>query len=99
MFKKRLLALICGVIFSFGFAPFDLWLLSVLSVAVLIGLLDKSSNKEAFLVGYAFGFGMWLSGISWLYVSIHYHGNVGIIGSSLIAVSYTHLTLPTKRIV
>ena len=84
MLKKRFLALICGVIFSFGFAPFDLWLLSVLSVAVLVGLLNKSSNKEAFLLGYAFGFGMWLSGISWLYVSIHYHGNIGIIGSSLI---------------
>ena len=84
MLKKRFLALICGVIFSFGFAPFDLWLISVLSVAVLVGLLNKSSNKEAFLLGYAFGFGMWLSGISWLYVSIHYHGNVSIIGSSLI---------------
>ena len=84
MLKKRFLALICGVIFSFGFAPFDLWLISVLSVAVLVRLLNKSSNKEAFLLGYAFGFGMWLSGISWLYVSIHYHGNVSIIGSSLI---------------
>ena len=84
MLKKRFLALICGVIFSFGFAPFDLWLLSVLSVAVQVGLLNKSSNKEAFLLGYAFGFGMWLSGISWLYVSIHYHGNVGIFGSSLL---------------
>ncbi len=84
MLKKILLALICGVIFSFGFAPFDLWLLSILSVAVLVGLLNKSTNNEAFLVGYAFGFGMWLSGISWLYVSIHYHGNIGIIVSSLI---------------
>jgi apolipoprotein N-acyltransferase len=27
---------------------------------------------------------MWLTGISWLYVSIHYHGNLGIIGSSLL---------------
>ena len=88
MLKKRFLALICGVIFSFGFAPFDLWLLSVISVAVLVGLLNKSSNKEAFLVGYAFGFGMWLSGISWLYVSIHYHGNVGIVSSSLIVLLF-----------
>ena len=46
MLKKRFLALICGVIFSFGFAPFDLWLLSVLSVAVLVGSINKSSNKE-----------------------------------------------------
>ena len=84
MLKKRSLALICGVIFSFGFAPFDLLLLSILSIAVLVGLLNKSTNNEAFLIGYVFGFGMWLSGISWLYVSIHYHGNIGIIGSSLI---------------
>ena len=27
---------------------------------------------------------MWLSGISWLYVSIHYHGNIGIFGSSFL---------------
>ena len=91
MLKRRFLALICGVIFSFGFAPFDLWLISVLSVAVLVGLLNKSSNTEVFLLGYAFGFGMWLSGISWLYVSIHYHGNVNIIGSSFLIIIFVSI--------
>ena len=84
MFKRRLLALICGLIFSLGFAPFDLWALSILTVAVLFQLAKNSSYKEAFAYGYLFGFGMWLTGISWLYVSIHYHGNIGIIGSSLL---------------
>ena len=84
MFKRRLLALICGLIFSLGFAPFDLWALSIITVAVLFQLVKNSSNKEAFAHGYLFGFGMWLTGISWLYVSIHYHGNIGIIGSSLL---------------
>ena len=84
MFKKTVLALICGLIFSLGFAPFDLWFLSILSILSLLFLLDETSNKESFLIGYTFGFGMWLSGISWLYVSIHSYGNIGLIGSILI---------------
>ena len=84
MFKKTVLALICGLIFSLGFAPFDLWFLSILSILSLLFLLDETSNKESFLIGYTFGFGMWLSGISWLYVSIHSYGNIGFIGSILI---------------
>ena len=84
MFKKQFLALICGLIFSFGFAPFDYWLLSILSISVLYKNIKRMPPKEAFYTGYWFGFGTWLTGISWLYVSIHYHGNIGIIGSSLL---------------
>ena len=77
MFKKQFLALICGLIFSFGFAPFDYWLLSILSISVLYKTIKGMPPKEAFYTGYWFGFGMWLTGISWLYVSIHYHANIG----------------------
>ena len=134
--KKTIFALICGLIFSLGFAPFDQWILSIISLVILLFLIENTSNKESFLIGYLFGFGMWLSGISWLYVSIHFHGNISSIGSAFliivfisilsiysglvflsnnylknsipkvlsifalpVAVSYTHLTLPTKRIV
>ena len=83
MLKKTFVALICGLVFSFGFAPFDLWLLSILSLVLLLTLLNDS-NGDVFLIGYFFGFGMWVTGISWLYVSIHYHGNVNIYGSILI---------------
>ena len=83
MLKKTFIALLCGLVFSFGFAPFDLWLLSILSLVLLVTLLNDS-NRDVFLIGYFFGFGMWITGISWLYVSIHYHGNVNIYGSILI---------------
>ena len=83
MLKKTFIALLCGLVFSFGFAPFDLWLLSILSLILLLTLLNDS-NRDVFLIGYFFGFGMWVTGISWLYVSIHYHGNVNIYGSILI---------------
>ena len=83
MLKKTFIALLCGLVFSFGFAPFDLWLLSILSLVLLVTLLNDS-NRDVFLIGYFFGFGMWVTGISWLYVSIHYHGNLNIYGSILI---------------
>ena len=83
MLKKTFIALLCGLVFSFGFAPFDLWLLSILSLVLLLTLLNDS-NRDVFLIGYFFGFGMWVTGISWLYVSIHYHGNVNFYGSILI---------------
>ena len=88
MFKKQFLALICGLIFSFGFAPFDLWFLSILSIAVLYKVVKDLPYKEAFWIGYCFGFGMWLTGISWLYVSIHYHGNISIIGSAVLIIIF-----------
>ena len=84
MLKKRFLTLFCGLIFSLGFAPFDLWWLSILSISTLLYIGENLSKKESFITGYIFGFGMWLSGISWLYVSIHYHGNIGIFGSSIL---------------
>ena len=83
MLKKTFIALLCGLVFSFGFAPFDLWLLSIFSLVLLQTLLNDS-NRDVFLIGYFFGFGMWVTGISWLYVSIHYHGNVNVYGSILI---------------
>ena len=86
--KKTIFALICGLIFSLGFAPFDQWFLSIISVVVLLFLIENTSKKESFLIGYLFGFGMWLSGISWLYVSIHFHGNISIIGSVLLIIVF-----------
>ena len=84
MYKRGLFSLVSGLIFSLGFAPFDYWPLSIISISFLIYLLKDLSYKETFLIGYIFGFGMWITGISWLYVSIHYHGNIGMIGSSLL---------------
>ena len=86
--KKTIFALICGLIFSLGFAPFDQWILSIISLVILLFLIENTSNKESFLIGYLFGFGMWLSGISWLYVSIHFHGNISLIGSAFLIIVF-----------
>ena len=91
MIKKSLFAFSGGLIFSLGFAPFDLWMVSILSVAILSSLLKGLSKKESFLIGYIYGLGMWLTGISWLYVSIHYHGNISQIGSAILILVFVSI--------
>ena len=62
-------------------------LLTFLAALVLFFGFDRAQPAMQFVEDYAW--------ISW--PPIHYH--LGIDGLSMIPVSYTHLTLPTKRIV
>ena len=91
MFKKNFYALVCGLLFSLGFAPFDLWVVSILVITCLLFLAEGLKSRDLFYLGYWFGFGMWMTGISWLYVSIHYHGNIGIIGSSVLILIFVSI--------
>ena len=79
-----LLAPIAGMFFPLGFAPFDIWPLTIFSLSGLIYLLRKDKFKRPFLIGFLYGLGLWGVGISWVYVSIHYYGDQGIISSFLI---------------
>jgi apolipoprotein N-acyltransferase len=51
-------------------------------------LLDGQGRKESFITSFLYGLGYWLCGISWVYVSIHYHGNLNFISSSLITLIF-----------
>ena len=82
--RKYLLALFCGLLFPLGFAPFDYWPLTILSISLVIYLVTERVEKNTFLLGLFYGFGQWGLGISWVYVSIHYHANQGILSSVLI---------------
>ena len=81
MLKTYFIAAILGLIFSLGFAPNDLWVLSILSLTCLHYLIQNANKKELFYIGYFFGIGMWSLGISWLYVSIYFYGNINFIAS------------------
>ena len=50
--------------------------------------MEGLGKKESFIIGFLYGLGYWLSGISWVYVSIHYHGNLDILSSSLITLLF-----------
>ena len=82
------LAVLSGGLFSIGFAPFNLWPLSIISLVIYIYLLRDLAYLESFKIGFLYGFGLWLVGISWLYVSIHFHGNLSVIYSLLITLLF-----------
>jgi len=68
------LALLLGAGFPLGFAPYGWWPLSLLAAAGIFLLLHLSQQRLG-LLAWIFGVGKYLSGASWIYVSIHQYGN------------------------
>ncbi len=71
---SHLLALVAGPLVTLSLAPFDIAPAGIFALALLALLLDKLSPLQAFARGWWFGAGFWLSGASWVYVSIHDYG-------------------------
>lgn len=77
---------IYGALLAFAFAPFNLTVFSILLPALLLISLLKTSPSRAFLRGWLFGSSFMAMGISWVYVSLHVHGQANIVlASSLTA--------------
>lgn len=72
---KPALAFVLGLFTVLGFAPFYFFPVPVLALAGLFHLwLHAPSRRAAALLGFAFGFGMFGAGVSWVYVSMHDFG-------------------------
>jgi len=71
----HLLALVAGALSTLSFAPYNLWPLGLVSIALLYQGLKQVSSKQAAVRGGAWGLGLFASGVSWIYISIHLHGN------------------------
>jgi len=69
-----LLALITGAIYPLGFAPFGYFSVALLSVMGFFLLLVRAPHLAPWSA-LAFGFGKYLVGISWVYVSINQYGS------------------------
>ncbi|MBK8338146.1 MAG: apolipoprotein N-acyltransferase [Sterolibacteriaceae bacterium] len=73
----RLAVAFCsGALTVAGFAPFFLFPLPLLTFALLVGLWSSASARQAAALGFAFGLGLFLTGVSWIYVSLHDHGGM-----------------------
>lgn len=76
--KKNLLAniaaLIAGTLLTLAFAPFDVYIISLFSPAVLLIIWLHSTPKQAFWRGFLFGSGWFAGGVYWVYISIHTYG-------------------------
>ena len=76
---RALLCLLAGSIFTLGLAPFDLKLLSLVSMAVFAFALTGQSWRPSLLLGWCFGLGFFGAGVSWVYVSINVYGHAPLV--------------------
>jgi apolipoprotein N-acyltransferase len=87
-------ALHCGAAFLLGaasvlgFAPFLLFPIPIVALALLVRLWQGATPRMAALQGYAFGAGLFLAGVSWVYVSMHVFGGMPLLLAGLAAVLF-----------
>jgi len=69
------LAFLLGALTVLGFAPFSLFPLPVVTLALLVrSWRSQTTPRRAAAIGFAFGLGLFLWGVSWVYVSLHDFG-------------------------
>lgn len=76
--QVMLLAPLAGSLITLSLAPFNFWPGGILSCIGLAHLLCTCSPREALWRGWLFGLGLFGTGASWVYVSIHVYGHTNI---------------------
>ena len=70
-----LLAFVLGAVTVAGYAPYSMFPLPVVTLAGLFYLWSQAGTpRTAAWAGFAFGLGLFLFGVSWIYVSLHDYG-------------------------
>lgn len=73
----HILALALGVISVFGFAPYYIFLIPIAALCLLFMLWHQAASpKAAFRLGFAYGLGLYIVGIYWIYISLHDFGGM-----------------------
>ncbi len=67
-------ALLLGAAATLSFAPLGAWPLGLATLAGLALLWHQATPRAAALTGFAFGLGLYGSGVSWVYISMHDYG-------------------------
>jgi apolipoprotein N-acyltransferase len=69
-----LAALVAGTLLTAALSPLDLWGLVLLCFALLFYLVQTATPGQSLVRGFCFGMGLYGTGSSWVYVSIHEYG-------------------------
>jgi len=68
-----LIALLLGLVSALGFAPLDLWPITLIAFALLIPLIERvRSARGALLAGWCFGLGQFTLGLNWIATAFTY---------------------------
>ncbi|MBB3102530.1 apolipoprotein N-acyltransferase [Azomonas macrocytogenes] len=84
----NLLALAAGALTTLALAPFDIWPLAILSMALHYLGLRELTSKQAALRGWFYGFGLYAAGTSWIYVSIQTFGGAPPVLAALLILAF-----------
>jgi apolipoprotein N-acyltransferase len=90
-------AFLAGAVAVLGFAPFGIFPLPVLALAVLFWLWSRAERPvQAAWLGFAFGMGLFCAGIGWIYVALHIYGYMHPIlaGTATALFAAVNATLP-----
>lgn len=73
---QLLTAFVLGAVTAAGFAPFGLFVLPFLTLAWLMHAWREASPARAASLGWSWGLGFFLAGVSWVYVSLKVFGGM-----------------------
>lgn len=73
---RQFILLLLGALLCFAYAPFELAILPFWILPTVLFILWSLTPKQAFASGFAFGFGWFGAGLSWIYVSIDQYGGM-----------------------
>jgi apolipoprotein N-acyltransferase len=82
------LAFSSGILATLSLAPLSWWPLAILSPALLFWSLIHCPRDESILTAWWGGFGVFISGVSWVYVSIHFHSDTPVIIAGLMTLLF-----------
>ncbi len=76
--------MLAGILLVAGFAPFDFYPATFISLLGLLWLLQDITPRQAYWRGFLFGIGLFGAGISWVYISIHEFGHTPLLLAALL---------------
>ena len=96
--SSRLIAFVAGAAMTLAFAPFGLSLIVPLLLLPLFWVFLTVAPRDAAAHAFWFGFGLFLTGTYWIYISVHVFGNAALwiaillmVGLALLMASFLSL--------
>ncbi len=83
-----LVTFVAGALLPLAFAPCNIYIIAFMSPLAWLISLQDSSIARAIWRGWLFGFGFFLIGISWIYISIHVYGNTASAVAALLTLIF-----------